>query len=162
MKLLFKRAKWSCTSYLLVHFLVLSCCYQTKHFLSSQYLPVIYIYFVLVEWQFVCIQSGKQSFFQYWFFFKWHHELYILSLCTCKPDPFILQSRKLNSRCQHCKLNVQPWKWSFAVSDSSRATKIKCKSSCADRSIRAEEGSLHLCLTAQVGIVAFSSSTVFF
>lgn len=116
-----------------------------------------------VSWVAICLHSKwKAEIFPILIFFKWHHELYILSLCTCKPDPFILQSRKLNSRCQHCKLNVQPWKWSFAVSDSSRATKIKCKSSCADRSIRAEEGSLHLCLTAQVGIVAFSSSTVFF
>lgn len=166
MEKIWKKAKRSCTSYLHVHFVVLSCCYYitlNKAFLPARYLFVCHLdklKYWLSENLFASKMESRDGFNIDFFFFKWHREMYILSLCRCKSNPFILQSRKLNSRCQHCKLNVELWKWSFAVSDSSYATRNKVLSAVL-LTLRLKE-SPHLWLMAQVGIAAFSSYSASF
>lgn len=150
---LFERAKWSCSSYLQVYFLVLSCCYQTKHSLLPPYLPVIYIHFCII-WVGVCLHS------------KWKAEIFPILIfflnytMNCTFHLYVPANQThLFYKAESLTLGVSTANWMCSSENEVLLSltppvppEIKCNSSFADRSIRAEEGSPHLCLMAQVGI----------
>lgn len=128
-----------------------------------QYLPFICRNCVLVEWEFVCSQSGKQRFLQYWQFF-WNDTM------NCTFHLYVPANQThLFYKVESLTLGVSTANWMCSPENEVLLSltppvppEIKSNSSFADRSIRAEEGSPHSWLVAQVGIVAFSSYTVFF
>lgn len=129
-----------------------------------QYLLVIYISFY-ISWVGICLHSKWKAeiFFQYWFFF-------LNDIVDCTFYLYVPANQTHSFyKVESLTLGVSTANWMCSSENEVLLSLIspvppetKCNNSFADRCIRAEEGSLHLCLTAQVGIAAFSSSTVFF
>lgn len=146
-----------------VHFLFCHAVIKRSIPPCPQYLPFICRNCVLVEWEFVCSQSGKQRFLQYWQFL-WNDTM------NCTFHLYVPANQThLFYKAESLTLGVSTANWMCSSENEVLLSltppvppEIKSNSSFADRSIRAEEGSPHSWLVAQVGIVAFSSYTVFF